>query len=223
MAINIGNSVLNLGKTVGKQGSIGPAMPGICARIVDPVTRKPLPPDTEGLLVIKGPTVMQGYLGEPELTRQAVQNGWYNTGDIGRMDSDGYITLCGRLSRFSKIAGEMVPHEMVERIINEMFDLGKRAVAVCGMPDPVKGEALLVLYTDDMPMTPAEVVEQLREKSISNLWIPKAVNFHRIPEIPLLGSGKLDLAALRRYGEQFFPGGPGPAAAPVASKDAPKI
>ena len=222
VSINLAPSLNELGLVTGKEDSIGVALSNISVRVVDPLTHEPLPPGSEGILFVKGPNIMQGYLNEPEKTRAVLYDGYYDTGDVVRMDPAGYMNICGRLSRFSKIAGEMVPHEMVERIINEMFDLGKRAVAVCGMPDPVKGEALLVLYTDDMPMTPAEVVEQLREKSISNLWIPKAVNFHRIPEIPLLGSGKLDLAALRRYGEQFFPGSPRPAAS-AASKDAPKI
>ena len=212
VSINLAPSLNELGRIVGKEDSIGVALSNISVRVVDPITREPLPPDSEGILFVKGPNVMQGYLNEPEKTRAVLYDGYYDTGDVVRMDSAGYMNICGRLSRFSKIAGEMVPHEMVERIINEMFDLGKRVVAVCGMPDPVKGEALLVLYTDDMPMTPVEVVEQLRERSISNLWIPKAVNFHRIPEIPLLGSGKLDLASLRRYGEQFFPGNPGSSA-----------
>lgn len=208
VSINLAPSLNDLGRIIGKEDSIGVALSNISVRVVDPITKEPLPPGSEGILFVKGPNIMQGYLNEPEKTRTVLHDGYYDTGDVVRMDPAGYMNICGRLSRFSKIAGEMVPHEMVERIINEMFGLEKRVVAVCGMPDPVKGEALLVLYTDDMPMTPAEVVEQLRERSISNLWIPKAVNFHRIPEIPLLGSGKLDLASLRRYGEQFFPGGP---------------
>jgi len=202
VAINIGNSVLDLGKTVGKQGSIGPAMPGICARIVDPVTRKPLPPDTEGLLVIKGPTVMQGYLGEPELTRQAVQNGWYNTGDIGRMDSDGYITLCGRLSRFSKIGGEMVPHELVECAINEILHQEEKTAAVSSIPDPAKGEALVVFYTN-LAKTPEQIIEEMRSSNITNLWIPKASNFYHVDALPMLGSGKLDLVALKKMADKL--------------------
>ncbi|MBQ9335783.1 MAG: MFS transporter [Lentisphaeria bacterium] len=202
VAINIGNSVLDLGKTVGKRGSIGPAMPGICARIVDPVTRKPLPPDTEGLLVIKGPTVMQGYLGEPELTRQVIQNGWYNTGDIGKMDSDGYITLCGRLSRFSKIGGEMVPHELVECAINELLHQEEKTAAVSSIPDPVKGEALVVFYTN-LPIPPEKIVEQMRESNITNLWIPKATNFYHVDALPMLGSGKLDLVALKQMADKL--------------------
>ena len=202
VAINIGNSVLDLGKIAGKKGSIGPAMPGICARIVDPVTRRPLPPDTEGLLVIKGPNVMQGYLGEPELTRQVIQNGWYNTGDIGKIDSDGYITLCGRLSRFSKIGGEMVPHELVECAINEILHQEEKTAAVSSIPDPSKGEALVVFYTH-LSIPPEKIVEEMRAANITNLWIPKAANFHHVEALPMLGSGKLDLVALKKMADEL--------------------
>ena len=202
VAINIGSSVLNLGRQYGKKGSIGPAMPGICARIVDPVTRRPLEQDAEGLLVIKGPNVMQGYLGEPELTAEAIQDGWYNTGDIARIDADGYITLCGRISRFSKIGGEMVPHELVECAINEIIGSDEKAAAVSSIPDTQKGEALIVLYTG-LPVTPEAIVSEMRARNIPNLWIPKASNFHRVETIPLLGSGKLDLVALRAEADRI--------------------
>ncbi|MBO7147482.1 MAG: MFS transporter [Lentisphaeria bacterium] len=205
VAINVGNSILNMGKTVGKAGSIGPAMPGICAKIVDPVTRKQLPPDTEGLLVIKGPTVMQGYLDEPRLTEEAVQDGWYNTGDIGKIDADGYITLCGRLSRFSKIGGEMVPHELVECAINEILHVEEKVAAVTGIPDASKGEALVVFYTN-LPIPPEKVIEEMRARNITNLWIPKAGNFHQVDSLPMLGSGKLDLVALKKYAEDLAAG-----------------
>ena len=196
VAVNIGNSVLNLGRTIGKEGSIGRAMPGICAAIVDPVTRQPLPPETDGLLVVKGPTVMQGYLDEPALTQEVIQNGWYNTGDIGRMDINGYITLSGRLSRFSKIGGEMVPHELVECAINEILHQDEKTAAVSSVPDASKGEALVVFYTK-LSMTPEQIVEEMRARNITNLWIPKVSNFYSIEALPVLGSGKMDLQALK--------------------------
>lgn len=197
VSINVGSSILDLGKVAGKPGSIGSAMPGICVKIVDPVTREMLPPDTEGLMLVKGPIVMQGYLDEPKLTAEAIRNGWYNTGDIAKMDVDGYITICGRVSRFSKIAGEMVPHELVECTINEILGLDERVAAVCGIPDASKGEALVVLYTN-LPMPPERIIEEMRSREITNLWIPKISNFHKVDRIPLLGSGKLDLPELKR-------------------------
>ena len=206
VAINIGSSIEELGRVRGKEGSIGPAMPGICARIVDPVTRKPLPHDTEGLLEIKGANVMQGYLGEPQLTADAIHDGWYNTGDIGTIDVNGYITLCGRISRFSKIGGEMVPHELVECTINEIIGAESKQAVVASIPDSAKGEALIVVHTA-MKMTPEEIVAEMRARNITNLWIPKAGNFYEVPAIPMLGSGKLDLAALRQMAKDIAANG----------------
>ncbi len=197
VSINLTGDIREMGCRAGKSGAIGLALENISTRILDPLTYKPVPPGVEGLLFVKGANVMKGYLKDPELTARVIRDGYYETGDIAVMDEDGYITICGRLSRFSKIAGEMVPHEMVECIISEMCGGDVRCVAVTGIPDPAKGEALLVLYTDDMKLSPDEIVGQLRERSISNLWIPKAKNFRRVEKLPLLGSGKLDLAALR--------------------------
>ncbi len=202
VTINVAQNVMDTGTHYGKKGAIGLGLETICTQIMDPITFKPVPPETEGLLFVKGPNVMKGYLDDPKQTAQVLIDGYYNTGDIAKMDESGYVTICGRLSRFSKIAGEMVPHEMVECIINEMCGLEERVVAVGSIPDPQKGEALLVLYTPAMPGTPAEIVEQLRERSISNLWIPKATNFYPVDALPLLGSGKLDLSVLRKISDQ---------------------
>ncbi|MBO4303384.1 MAG: MFS transporter [Lentisphaeria bacterium] len=202
VAINIGSSIEELGRERGKEGSIGPAMPGICARIVDPVTRRALPHDTEGLLEIKGANVMQGYLGEPRLTADAIRDGWYNTGDIGTIDVNGYITLCGRISRFSKIGGEMVPHELVECTINEIIGAESKQAVVSSIPDKAKGEALIVIHTA-MKMTPEEVVAEMRARNIPNLWIPRVGNFFQVENIPMLGSGKLNLAALRQMAQDI--------------------
>ena len=203
VTLNLAEQITNLGTTVGKADSIGVSLNNISAKVVDPLTYEPVEADTEGILVVKGPSVMKGYLNDPELTGKVLHDGYYDTGDVVKMDEKGYVTICGRLSRFSKIAGEMVPHEMVEHIINELACPEGRGVAVCGVPDPTKGEALLVLYTSEMRMTPENVVAELRERSISNLWIPKAANFHRVDSLPLLGSGKLDLVTLRKLADQI--------------------
>lgn len=203
VSINLTPNVAELGSKAGVPDSIGQALENISVRILDPLQFTPVAPGEEGILCVKGALVMKGYLHDEVPPQEIMAGEYYKTGDIAKMDECGHIHICGRLSRFSKIAGEMVPHEMVERIINEICACENRCVAVCGIPDPVKGEALLVLYTDDMPMTPEEVVEQLRERSISNLWIPKAKNFRKTDNLPLLGSGKLDLAQLRKTAGQI--------------------
>ena len=198
VSINLANSLLELGTTVAKRGSIGPPLPGVCVKIVDPETFRLLPANTDGLLIVKGSIVMQGYLGDPEKTAEVLKDGWYVTGDIARMDNNGFITLTGRISRFSKIAGEMVPHELVERELNYILQLDERVLAVCGAPDSKRGEKLLVFYTDREKIVPADLIRALREKGVPNLWIPKEENFVFTEKLPLLGSGKLDISSLAK-------------------------
>jgi acyl-[acyl-carrier-protein]-phospholipid O-acyltransferase/long-chain-fatty-acid--[acyl-carrier-protein] ligase len=192
VAINVSGSILDLGKRPGRKGSIGPPMPGICVKITDPETGRELPPGWEGLMCVKGPNVMQGYLEDRKKTAEVLIDGWYNTGDIARMDTDGYLTITGRLSRFSKIAGEMVPHELVEKSIFEILRSENRCIAVCGVPDKSKGEKLVVLHTK-LKISVVEIIEKLRKKKLPGLWIPRQRDFYEVKELPLLGSGKLDL------------------------------
>ena len=203
VAFNVANSLMELGTKAARLGSIGPAIPGICAKIVDPDTFELRPENTDGLMIVKGANVMLGYLGDPVKTAEVIRNGWYITGDIARMDRNGSISITGRISRFSKIAGEMVPHELVEHEINRILKPDHRVLAVAGGEDPRRGEKLIVFYSDPDIIKPAELVRQLREANIPNLWIPKQENFVLIDKIPQLGSGKLDLAGLSRLAGEF--------------------
>jgi acyl-[acyl-carrier-protein]-phospholipid O-acyltransferase/long-chain-fatty-acid--[acyl-carrier-protein] ligase len=187
--------------TGSKAGSTGHPLPGIAARIVDPETRAPMPLGQDGLLLIKGPNVMKGYLNQPTKTAEVLQDGWYNTGDIAHLDSDGFIFLTDRLSRFSKIGGEMVPHGAIEEALHEISNSDEPCVAVVSINDEAKGEQLAVCLTDAAG-DPQTLIEKLRERGLPNLWIPRAANFIRIPELPLLGSGKLDLCTLKQLARQ---------------------
>lgn len=205
VTVNIGSDPLEPGKECGKEGSIGVALQGISVRIVDPVTREELPPGMDGLLLVKGPIVMQGYISDPVRTANVISDGWYETGDIGHMDPDGYITLSGRLSRFSKIAGEMVPHELLECIMGEIIGRDERVFAVGGIPDKNKGEALVVVYLKDkMNVTPEEMNEFLRKHNIPNLWIPRTANYRAVDSLPVTGTGKLDLVHLNEFIKKEF-------------------
>ena len=203
VSFNVANSLMELGTSAAKLGSIGPAIPGICAKIVDPDTFKLMPENCDGLMIVKGANVMLGYLAEPEKTAEVIRNGWYITGDIARMDRNGSISITGRLSRFTKIAGEMIPHELVEREIDNLLRPDERIIAVAGGEDPRRGEKLIVFYTDREKVKPDELVKKLREANIPNLWIPKPENFVWIEKIPQLGSGKLDLAKLSEMAKEF--------------------
>lgn len=203
VSINLANTRLEFGAAVKEPGSIGPPLTGICAKVVDPSTFALMPEDTDGLLIVKGAVVMKGYLGEPERTAEVIRDGWYITGDIAKMNRSGFITITGRVSRFSKIGGEMVPHELVERELNEILLSDERLIAVCGGEDQKRGEKLLVFYIDPERVEPEQLVKKLRERGIPNLWIPKVENFILVDELPLLGSGKLDLARLAKLAEHF--------------------
>jgi acyl-[acyl-carrier-protein]-phospholipid O-acyltransferase/long-chain-fatty-acid--[acyl-carrier-protein] ligase len=188
----------------GKRGHIGHPLPGISVRIVDPETRARLPVDTPGLLLVRGPNVMKGYLGKPEKTAEVLQDGWYVTGDIAAEDEDGFLTITDRLSRFSKIGGEMVPHIKIEEKLHELAETSEKSFVVTGVPDGKKGERLVVLHT----LTPEElkpVIEKLGNSDLPNLWIPRANQFFQIEELPHLGSGKLDLHRVHELAKEKSP------------------
>src|SRR6202040_2984973 len=149
-----------------KRGHIGHPLPGVSVRIVDPETREPLPTGTPGLLLVRGPNVMKGYLGKPEKTAEVLQDGWYVTGDIASEDEDGFLTITARLSRFSKIAGEMVPHIKVEEKLQELAGATDQVFVVTGVPDGKKGERLAVLHT-----LPPDELQKLLER-MSEIGLP---------------------------------------------------
>ena len=180
-----------------RPGSIGRLLPGMTTRVVDPDTMEPRAETETGLVLLRGPNVFAGYLDSPERTAAAFHDGWFVTGDLGRFDEDGFLFIEGRLSRFSKIGGEMVPHGTVEQKLIEVFGLAGAdgyVVFVAGLPDPMKGEQL-VLLTTRPELTADAVREKLAAAGVTNLWIPKMVR--RVDAIPVLGTGKLDLKAAK--------------------------
>jgi len=183
-----------------RSGSCGKLVPGLAAQIRHPETDALISIHETGMLWFKGANVFDGYLDDVERTAEVIKDGWFRTGDLGRFDEDGFLFIEGRVSRFSKIAGEMVPHETVESKIVELFELsseGERVVMITSVPDDAKGEALVMLTTRDF--TPAQVREKLNEAGLPNLWIPKRIQ--RVEKIPILASGKLDLQACRVLAE----------------------
>jgi acyl-[acyl-carrier-protein]-phospholipid O-acyltransferase / long-chain-fatty-acid--[acyl-carrier-protein] ligase len=185
-----------------KRGHIGHPLPGISVRIVDPDTGEPTPIGTPGLLLVRGPNVMKGYLGRPEKTAEVLKDGWYVTGDIATEDEDGFLTITDRLSRFSKIGGEMVPHIKVEEKLHELAGATEQKFVVTGVPDGKKGERLVVLHT----LTPDELkatTDRLGESGLPNLWTPRPNQFFHVDELPHLGTGKLDLRRIREVATQF--------------------
>ena len=173
-------------------GSVGRLAPGIAAEIREPETKRKLSLFETGMLWLRGPNIFEGYLNDPKRTVEVLHDGWLKTGDIARFDEDGFLYIEGRVSRFSKIGGEMVPHEAIEQKIVDLLDLSgrdERPIAVVGVQDEAKGEALVLLSAVDIDL--AELRKKLQDAGVPNLWIPKHIQ--RIEAIPVLASGKLDL------------------------------
>ena len=178
-------------------GSTGKLLPGIAAEIRNPETDQKGSLHDSGMLWLRGPNIFEGYLDAPEQNAEVLRDGWFKTGDIGRFDEDGFLYIEGRLSRFSKIGGEMVPHETIEQKIVSVLLTGEhsvRIIAIVGVADAAKGEALVLLSSVDLDLP--RIRAALFETGVPNLWIPKTVR--RVDAIPVLASGKLDLAGCKK-------------------------
>lgn len=179
-----------------KRGTIGHPLPGISVRIVDPETGLQRPQGVPGLMLLKGPNIMQGYLNNPTKTAEVLNDGWYCTGDIACVDEDGFITITDRLSRFSKIGGEMVPHIKIEERLHDIASVTIQTFAVTSLPDAKKGEKLMVLHI--MEETRMDLVfRDFADTDLPNLWKPKRDQFIRVQALPVLGTGKTDLRKVK--------------------------
>jgi acyl-[acyl-carrier-protein]-phospholipid O-acyltransferase / long-chain-fatty-acid--[acyl-carrier-protein] ligase len=213
VAVNVPNDVVmpDGRKMSGNRlGTVGLPLPGTAVKTVDPDTGADLPPGTVGIVAVKGPQVMVGYLNRPETTALVMKDGWYSTGDLGYVDPDGFLKITDRISRFSKIAGEMVPHLGLESAIMELTGVDEQHLAVTGIPDPKHGERLCVLYTD-LGMSPVELQQKLTRGSIPKVWIPSQRDFFQVAEIPITPTGKVDLRRLRQMALEHVAGPSDPA------------
>jgi acyl-[acyl-carrier-protein]-phospholipid O-acyltransferase/long-chain-fatty-acid--[acyl-carrier-protein] ligase len=184
-----------------KIGTVGRPLPGVAAKVVDPETWADLGINKEGLLLIKGPNVMQGYLHQPEKTAGVIKDGWYNTGDFAKLDEEGFVEITGRQSRFSKIGGEMVPHILIEEHLTRLTEIPgdedpELRLAVTSVPDASRGERLIVLHKP-LKKPVGEVLKSLSNLGLPNLWLPSSDSFIEVEKIPILGTGKLDLKAIK--------------------------
>lgn len=188
-----------------KIGTVGRTVPGTTAKILNPDTGLEVPCGQEGLLWITGANVMRGYLHQPDLTAQVIVDGWYCTGDMARLDDEGFVQITGRLSRFSKIGGEMVPHGLVEEELLKALGSGdaeQQPLAVSAVADEKKGERLVVLHTQ-LAKPPAELCQALAKAGLPNLFIPGGDSFYQVERLPVLGTGKLDLAKVKKMAEEM--------------------
>ncbi len=200
-SFNLPNPSTDAVQASNRRGSSGKLVAGLAAQIRDPETDAPLTLHDTGMLWFKGANVFAGYLDDPARTAEVLRDGWFRTGDLARFDEDGFLFIEGRMSRFSKIGGEMVPHETVEAKIVEAFGFsgeGERVVAITGAPDEAKGEMLVVLTTRDLAQN--DLREKLSAAGMPNLWIPRHIL--RVPQIPVLASGKLDIQGCTELAKQ---------------------
>ena len=186
------------------QGSVGKPIPRVEIRIEDRETHAELKAGEEGLVLVKSPSRMQGYYHDKERTEEALRDGWYITGDIGKVDADGFLHITDRVARFSKLAGEMVPHGKIEDALAAVID-SESAVTVVAVPQGQKGETLVILTTEKK-LGPKEIYTALKQQGLPNLWVPAAEHIFAVDEVPTLATGKRDLQASRKLAEKLMHG-----------------
>jgi acyl-[acyl-carrier-protein]-phospholipid O-acyltransferase / long-chain-fatty-acid--[acyl-carrier-protein] ligase len=206
-----GNRPPSRDSTIGQRGNhigtIGQPITGVEVKVIDIDTGADLPCGRQGMLLVRGPNVMKGYLNRPDLTAEVMRGDWYMTGDLAKIDEEDYITITGRISRFSKIGGEMVPHLRVEAAVREVLaDDHDAQLAVTAVHDAARGERLVVLHSG-LGMPAAEICRQMLFRGIPPLWVPSPDSFRQVAAIPQLGTGKLDLGRLKEMAETEFADG----------------
>jgi acyl-[acyl-carrier-protein]-phospholipid O-acyltransferase/long-chain-fatty-acid--[acyl-carrier-protein] ligase len=181
-----------------KKGTIGMPLPGTSFRIVDPASLEELPTGEDGLILIAGPQVMKGYLHDPEKTAEVIihlgQQRWYNTGDKGHLDEDGFLTIVDRYSRFAKLGGEMISLTAVEEQVRKALNEPELETVAVNIPDEKKGEKIILLIAREIDGK--ELRRALIEAETNPLMIPAEVR--TVEEIPKLGSGKTDFNNARK-------------------------
>ncbi len=174
-----------------KEGTVGQGIPGTIIKIIDPHTNEILPPNSDGMIIVGGSQVMKGYLDDPLKTDSVIVviNGirYYKTGDKGHLDTDGFITIVDRYSRFAKIGGEMISLGMIEESIDKLFGDHLQAIAVA-VNDEKKGEQVALLFSSMLGID--DVKKQIKSSLIVPIMQPSF--YIKLDELPKLASGKSD-------------------------------
>lgn len=176
--------------TANRPGSIGQPLRSVTVKITDITTGQELPAGQEGKIIVKGDNVMKGYFDDLEETSLRIENGWYDTGDMGILDEDGYLWHRGRLKRFVKIGGEMVSLVKTETVLQDLLP-DNVDCCVVEVPDPTKGARLVVAVTQKV--NEKDLIRKMGE-SLAPICIPKT--FVLIEDMPKMGSGKIDFRSI---------------------------
>ncbi len=186
-----------------KHGTVGMPLPGTSFKIVDPESFEELPTDEDGMILIGGAQVMQGYLHNPEKTQQAIREmdgvRWYITGDKGHLDNDGFLTIVNRYSRFAKLGGEMISLSAVESKVQAAIQasdpsLGEIEVIAVNLPDDKKGERIILLT--ELELDPRALQQAMLADGCNPLMIPSEII--QVEALPKLGSGKVDFSKVKQ-------------------------
>jgi len=181
-----------------KIGTVGLPLPGTTLKIVEPETLEDLPIGEAGLILIGGTQIMKGYLNSPEKTESVIveKDGvrWYKSGDKGKLDEDGFLTILDRYSRFAKLGGEMVSLGAVESKISQVIDNHEIEIIAVALPDQSKGEKLVLLLAGEVDLDALK--SQIRGSGLNPLMMPK--EYFCVAEIPKFGSGKADFAGAKK-------------------------
>ncbi len=189
-----------------KEGTVGRPAPSVIAKVTNLDTGEELGANEPGMLWVKGPNIMKGYLKREDLTSEVIDDGWYKTGDVALIDDDGFIKITGRISRFSKIGGEMVPHIKIEDTLTKLIGADEEEglkAAVTAVPDTKKGERLIVIHTE-LGQSIDDLRKGLTNEGLPNIFIPSADSFYQVDEIPILGTGKFDLKGIKQMAMDRF-------------------
>jgi acyl-[acyl-carrier-protein]-phospholipid O-acyltransferase/long-chain-fatty-acid--[acyl-carrier-protein] ligase len=173
-----------------RPGSIGKLIPNVQVKIEHLETGIEFKAGEVGKILVKGDLVMKGYLGQPELTAEAIVDGWYNTGDMGYLDEDGYLWHSGRFKRFVKIGGEMVSLVQVENVMEKHLPEGV-SCCIVEIPDEIKGATIVAAVTKDI--NKIAILRKMGQE-LPNIALPR--QFFVIEELPMMGTGKIDFRSV---------------------------
>jgi acyl-[acyl-carrier-protein]-phospholipid O-acyltransferase/long-chain-fatty-acid--[acyl-carrier-protein] ligase len=191
----------------GKKGTVGLPLPGTTIKIVDPNSYEELPSEQEGMIVISGIQVMKGYLKDEGKTNEVIQQidgkDFYVTGDKGKLDKDGFLTIVDRYSRFAKLGGEMVSLGSIEEQLSHIISSEDENIdfVTTALEDEKKGEKVILLISGVDDSYVNELKENMINKFDNKLMIPSVIKI--VDEIPKLGSGKKDFKGAKKLAEEL--------------------
>ncbi|MBP8960264.1 MAG: AMP-binding protein [Bacteroidales bacterium] len=175
-----------------KPGSIGKVIPNMQVKIINIDTGEECKPGEVGKIMVKGDSVMKGYYGDPELTAKVLKDGWYDTGDMGFLDEDGFLWHAGRFRRFTKVGGEMVSLVKVENILEKYIPEGV-SCCVVEISDEKKGSYIVAAVSEQVNKT--EILRKMMY-DLPSIALPR--QFIVINNLPVMGTGKIDFTTVTK-------------------------